>query len=156
MGEQAFFRQYSKGRDRTAIRLLKVASVSPVYLFIQNDPLSLFDPLGLDYCVTWTDPFGGGTYTTCYTPESDAMISKQAADRNECLNCTTGCALKFGVGVSRDQLLERGAEAAVEELAKRTVKKYLKKAIPVVGAISTAYELNELVTCTTDCWTKSK
>jgi RHS repeat-associated protein len=53
------------------VRLTKIrkqASDINDYISCANRLTMLVDPLGLQYCVTWTDPIFGGTYTACYDP----------------------------------------------------------------------------------------
>ncbi len=70
IGEEGFVRLYSGGKGPREIMRLRAASRYPSYLFVKNSPLALCDPLGLQYCYTWTDPMFGDTVTVCY-PEAN-------------------------------------------------------------------------------------
>lgn len=48
MSDLAFLSRYGQGKSRQERKRLLVVSLQPVYLFVSNDPLSRFDPFGLD------------------------------------------------------------------------------------------------------------
>ena len=50
------------------VKARKQASDMNDYVICANRSVMLIDPLGLQYCVTWTDPIFGGTHTVCYDP----------------------------------------------------------------------------------------
>ena len=85
IGELAFFSRYAQGRSRGDISVLRRHGRLPAFLFVLNNPQDNFDPLGLSYCVTWTDPFMGGTYTACYTdPTPPDPPSAWSCCHNQC------------------------------------------------------------------------
>ncbi len=48
LGENAFLQQYSAGKSLSERKKLYKQSLKPLYLFVQNDPLSLYDIKGLN------------------------------------------------------------------------------------------------------------
>ena len=88
IGEESTVSRFAIHADRRTRMLLVLESQRPPYLFVHNHPVNYFDPFGLQvygggYCITWTDPIFGGTYTACY-PEPEPPPCKFKDCHEEC------------------------------------------------------------------------
>ena len=118
--------------------------------YVNNNPINFIDPEGL------INPFGNlfrpirvggmGRDINPFNIQARILMAK-AAKTAEHITCTVTCTAPVLAG----EIATRGAQYAAKKAAGRLAKEWVKKAIPYVGWVSTAYSGYRVIKCFVGC-----